>query len=189
MRETLAEAYTEAAQLYRAKGNPAEAARLWERAAALDPRNPTCRMHLSNAYQQLGRDADALVVLEELAALMPGNPICYLNIGVVHARAQRFAEAESAFREVVRVAPQQALGYVQLARLYMVAGREPAEALRCAREAVRLESNASNYAMLGAAYEVNGDPTRALEAVERAMQLEPENPEYRQIHAQLRTRR
>lgn len=188
MRQGLADAYTEAGDVYARLGALAEAEAFWERAAVLDAQKVSCRTRLSMLYERSGRDTEALPWLREVAALLPGNAQCHVNLGVVQARTGALDAAESSFREAIRVAPRASMGYRELARLLLLASRDAGEARALAEDAVRLEPSAENYAVLGASCEVNGDISGAIDAVERAMQLDPRNPEYPRIHAALRAK-
>jgi cytochrome c-type biogenesis protein CcmH/NrfG len=45
-----------------------------------------------------------------------------------------------------------------------------------------LEATADNYFVLGWACDMNGDTASALAAIDQAIQLEPDNPKYKQIY-------
>jgi tetratricopeptide (TPR) repeat protein len=186
MRRELADAYTETGDVYARRGVMPEADAAWPRAASLDAQNVTCRWRLASLYERSGRDAQAQHKLEEIAALQPGGVQCRLALGVVLARSGQLDAAEGVFRDVIRLAPQLSIGYQHLARLLMVARRDAVEARSAAEQAVRLEPSAENYALLGASCQMNGDVPGAIEALEHAMRLDPENAEYPRIHASLR---
>ena len=186
MRQDLADAYTQAGDLYVRRGAMRDAEESWQRAAALDVQNVSCRARLSTLYQRSGRDPEALGVLQEVAVLRPGSAACHIELGMVQARVGALDQAERSFRNGIRMAPSTALGYRELARLLMFAKRDVGEARNLAAQAVRLEPSAENYAVLGASCELNGDIPGAIDAFEHAMQLEPRNAEYARVHAALR---
>jgi cytochrome c-type biogenesis protein CcmH/NrfG len=62
------------------------------------------------------------------------------------------------------------------------------EARQLAEKAVALEPTALNYFVLSRAYDQNGDPGRAVSALQKAVELEPANSSYRQTYERLRAR-
>jgi tetratricopeptide (TPR) repeat protein len=79
------------------------------------------------------------------------------------------------------MAPAQADGYRELAQLYLRAKTRQVEARDLAAQAVKLQPVAANYFLLGWACDVTGDRARALEALQRAVALDPQNQAYQQV--------
>jgi len=178
--------FTYAARVYLAHANVAQAERLCRRAAILDPENTECRVLLASLYQQTGRGEKALEMCRRLTQIDPRNWSYHLNLGIMCSNLGRFDEAEKAFREVIRLAPQSGEGRVALARLYLRSGRKLAEATQLAQEAVALEPNAVSYSLLGQARAATGDRSGAVSAIEKAIELDPDNPRYRKLLGLLR---
>ena len=101
--------------------------------------------------------AEAIQVCQETVAADPRNPDLVWELGVLNTYAGRFDAAESALRQVMQLIPDQSRGYAGLAELYLETQRGDAEAVRLAREAVRLEPVAMNYVLLGRRYAQVGD--------------------------------
>lgn len=189
IRSHVASLYWHAGHVYQAHGEPREAERHWLKGAAHDPADATCRLALLRLYRQQDRPNDALRVLDELRRLDPGDPEYELAIGETYVRLRQFEPAEAAFRAACRLAPKDSRGYAVLAQLYVQAGRKQPEAVELARTAVALEPTPQNLAVLAAARERNGDLPGAVAAAERAVKLEPGNPQYRQMYELLKSRR
>ncbi len=70
--------------------------------------------------------------------------------------------------------------------MYLKTGQRLDEARSLAETAARLEPSAANFRLLGEACDKNGDRQAALSAMERAIALEPANPQYRRIYEVLK---
>lgn len=184
----VAKTYLEAERLYRAKGDIQEAERLLLRASELEPTNTQCRERLASLYYMTSRFREALYQFEKISQIDPNDPFCYLNIGQVSIRLKLMDKAEKAYRKAIKLSPEQSAGYRELARLYLRTNKKLSEARKLAEKAVTLEKIADNYHVFAWAAEVNGDSASALQAMERAMKLEPANLKYRQIYERIKTR-
>jgi tetratricopeptide (TPR) repeat protein len=185
MRRTVAPLYAKAGVLYRQSGDLAKAERLWLRAAALEPKDTQYREYLAWLYQATHRESKALAMYRQLSELDPQNAVYCVNVGIGNARLDRFEAAEEAFVKAQQLAPQQSLAYRALAQLYLRNNRKLAEAKVLAEKAVELESVAANYFVLSEAHDKAGDRQGAVAALRRAMQLDPDNPTYRQVYERL----
>ena len=186
LRQSVAQTHTSIGQFYYVHGNEQKAEVLLQRAAMLDPKNPKCRILLASFYQQQGRFAQALQLHEQLSSIEPYNVVHHINVGILSRHLQRFDNADNAFQTAIKCAPQQSIGYRELARLYLTTNRNLAEAGKLAEQAVTLEATAENYSLLGLAYHINGDTASAVLAAKRALELEPDNMEYRQVYESIK---
>jgi tetratricopeptide (TPR) repeat protein len=75
---------------------------------------------------------------------------------------------------------------VGLAKIYLAQNMHLSEAKKLAQAAVRIAPVASNYFILARACHQTGDLAGALAAMQRAVAMEPDNAEYRRIHAMLK---
>ncbi len=169
--------YTEAGSYCREHGRAATAAKLWRRAAVLDPKNAECRRQLASWYEMNRFDREATQVYEELRALEPGDAMTHALLGVLYARSKRLDAAEEAMRKVVELAPERPEGYAALAQLYLHTNQNLAETRTLAQQAVKLQPIAWHYVLLSDACRRNGDPAGAVSAMERAVELEGGNKE------------
>jgi len=185
----LAKSYMDAEKLYRAKGNFQKAEQFLKRASELDPQNTLPLEKLGSLYYMTKRMPEALGQFEKISQMDPKNLACYVNIGTISTELRQLDKAERAFGKVIELAPQQSVGYRELARLYLRANVKLLEARKLAEKAVALESLGSNYFVLGWACDMNRDSTGALKALERAMQLEPGNLNYKQAYQHIKSRK
>lgn len=188
IKKMLAETYNDAKQIYEKHGNHQEAENLLTRAIILDPNNTKYLMKLGSLFQSGGRLPDALKTYEKIAEIEPNNIISHINIGVISVQLKQFDTAEKVFKKVIALSPGFSAGYRELAQLYLKTGTKYPEALRLSQTAVELEETAANYFTLSWAYDRNGDIANAITALKRAVELEPENPKYRQMYEQIQKR-
>ena len=186
MRKGVAETYVHAGQMHEARASVRKAEELLKRAATLNPKNTVCLMTLASLYQRSNRTGEALDVHKRISEIEPANPICYLNIGIFSARLKRFGEAEAAFGKVITLAPTSSSGYRELARLYLRSNKKLPEARVLAEKAVSFDGSAEDYYVLSWACGRNSDSAAALAAIKKAVELEPDNPQYKRIYEQIK---
>ena len=177
---------TDAGRIYLVQKKPAEAERLWRRAAAYDANNLPCRQSLAFLCRQGGRKREAAFWLEKAAALDAKNPSYWVEIGNLWAELWDQPAAEKAFRKAIAVAPESGQGQAALASWLLQTGRNLPEALVQARAAVKYAPTGPHYAVLAAACRRNGDLGGALAAAEQAARLSPADPAIHQLLEALR---
>ena len=185
VRETVARTIFGAAQIYRVHEQAGKAAELFRKSAALDADNPVYRSALEAFYVQRKEPAEGVKVFEQLAADQPENSLNYMFLGRLHGRLEHFEAAEQCFQKVQQLAPQWAEGYRALAELYLRANRKTDQARMLAGKVLELEPSGSHYYLLAVACLKNNDRTGALEAVKKALALNPAEPKYQQLFQQL----
>ena len=179
--QRVAQNYTAAGRLYATAGQARKAETLWVRAAALDSRSVQCRGSLAMLYQSTNRPQQALEMYAQLEQIQPDNPAVSVNLGFLYVRQGQFDAAEKAFRKAMELAPESPASYRELARLFLAAKHNLQEAKKLAEKAVQLEPAASNYALLSMVCHKTGDAAGAVSAIRRAIELDPNNPQYRQL--------
>jgi tetratricopeptide (TPR) repeat protein len=180
--------YINVGRMYRENGKLAKAEELLKQAAGLDPGNVVCFLELATIYQISKQPAKALQMYKKISEIQPEYPLSYLVIGILSAHLNRYDDSEEAFRKLITLAPQKSDGYRELARLYLKTGQNLPEARSLAEKAVALEAIATNYFVLGWACYTNGDNAKALPAIKRAIQLDPDNQQYRLLYKQIQQR-
>jgi tetratricopeptide (TPR) repeat protein len=139
-------------------------------------------------YRDPAHAEKAEQLLQRAVALDPASPTALRALGDFYQMTGRRAEAEKTYRALIEAAPRRADGYRELAWLYLRAQIRLPEARQLAEKAVALEPAALNYFVLSRACDQNGDPARALSALQKAVELEPANSAYRQTYERLRAR-
>jgi tetratricopeptide (TPR) repeat protein len=176
---------TAAGQVYRSRGDAREAEDHWRRAAEYDPRNAACREQLAALYQESGRLPETLAALEQLAEIEPHNPVYRVGAGVLSARLGQVDAAEKSFRKAVEQAPDRHEGYAALVQLSLQTNRNLSDVRQFALTAARLAPTAANDALLAAACRRVGDIPGARAAMDRAIEKDPANSQYRRIRKSL----
>jgi len=89
--------------VYLRHGNLAEAARVFERVLATDPRDTRALANLAMVYERQGRDGDARAVHARLAELEPYPPFHFFQLGMEAVQRNDWRTARELFaREVAR---------------------------------------------------------------------------------------
>jgi len=177
----LARLCADAQKLYQAKGDRQTTEWMLTQAIELDPNSVAHRYELMSFHADAGRVQEALDECRIIKRLDPNNISCQLNLGLLAARLGQFEEAEKALHTAIAMAPTQATGYRELAQLYLRAKTRQLEARDLAAQAVKLEPAAPHFFLLGWAYDVTGDRARAMEALQHALALDPNNQAYQQV--------
>ncbi len=189
VQRTVARTLFGAAQIHNAHQQSDKAAALFLRAAALDPDQSGSRAALEAHFIRSRALADGVRAFESLVAEQPGNPLNYVFLGRLQGRLRQVDDAERAYRKVQELAPAWPEGYRSLAELYLRAGRHRAEAAALAQKAVDLAPTAPHYHLLAAVLAENADLTGAVDAMKRAIALDPSRPLYREFLQKLQEMR
>jgi Flp pilus assembly protein TadD len=92
-------------------------------------------------------------------------------------------------RKSIEMAPKRPGAYFSLATLLLLWGRNLPEARTLCQELVALEPTARNYALLAEACKRNEDIAGARAALERAMELDPGNQDFKGAYKALSERK
>jgi len=154
----------------------ADAAALFARARAADPRASRLAFSHATALQWLERPADALAALQDAIRLDPGYEEAYFEAGNILRRLHRLDEAETMFRGWSRVMPQNAQARLELGGVMLDQGR-PQEAESIFADALGQpasnEIKASLHHNYGLALSRQQRKEEALEHLARAKALDP----------------
>jgi tetratricopeptide (TPR) repeat protein len=176
----------DAGRLYATHDQLTKAEPLWKRACELDQDNPAGRKLLGTLYLGQRKSGDALEQFKELARLEPGDPDHFQQLGFLEARLGNMSAAERNFKQMLKIAPKNAAGYRSLAKFYLNTKRQAVQAQRLATTAVELEPVADSYFVLGWSHAVNGRRDEAAAALQKAVEMDPNNRTYRQLYEMVR---
>jgi serine/threonine-protein kinase len=173
-------------ELLRRRGRAAEAAAVFDRAAAaardalrLRPAHFKTYNILGRALHGLKRYDEAIAAYREAMRLKPDDFGDQANIGIVLRDQGKLEEAAAAFREALRLNPGFAECHAELA-LVLKAQDKPEEAAAEYREAIRLAPDAADFhSALGVTLLDQGKADAALAAYREAARLNPDNPALR----------
>ena len=142
----------------------------FERAVALDPRNPEVLHQYASKLYELGQFERAIVMERRALTIDPARPVSQLQLGIVFIAQRRLVEALRAYDSAITIDPSYLDGYLNRAQLHAMRG-EGSAARADADEALRLSSGSrrSAWAMQAAALAITGDSAAATIAIERAL--------------------
>lgn len=186
--QRLARYYWQAYTIYRTDQQDTQGLALLKRAIALDPFNTYFHELLGVYHTQHKQYAQALAVYQHVKTIDPNQPLFAVNTGQLYTHMGQPAQAERIFIQTIRDFPDYALGYVELARLYLSAQKNLKRTIGLAQRAVDLQPSAGNYHLLSWTHMVNQQFPQAMQAVQKAMVLAPNNKKYQMHYEQLKKR-
>jgi len=166
--------YTALGNLYRASGQPAEAAAEFEQAIALNSRNVDAYFGLANTYNQLNDDEQAESMYQRAIDIQPGYWRAHLEMGHFLYTAGRFREAIEFFSRAINLAPDNATGHLNLGSCYYLLG-DFEHAAEAWRKSLELEPSTSAYLNIGSSYFFLGKFDDAAEMYGKASELAPDD--------------
>jgi len=162
-----------------------EAARQFTQATALAPDNPHSYRKLGGVYIYMGRYLKAIEVLQRAIALYPTSG-AYSNLGIAYFNVRHFDDAVAAYEHACTPASKDYIACGNLARAYYWAPGRRGQAAEYYRRAIalaeeRLSINPRDgdpHILSSSYYAMLGDRRHALEHLQRALELRPNEPEY-----------
>ena len=185
LKKNIAQVYVQIGTCYQLYGDNDSAEMIWKKSAALDASNTECRRMLAVLYQKTNRSREALRQYRELSQLDPKHPGYFLHLGALSAQWGDPDAAETAFQRVIQLAPQRPEGYQSLIMLYIRTQQKPQEAKTLATTLVRNSPTAINYFLLARTCVRLGDYPESRRALEKAMDLDPQNEMYKMLYQQI----
>ena len=154
-------------------------------ALSLDPTFSPAAVNLADLYRQLGRDPEGEAVLRSALSRSPNNPSLLHALGLLMVREKQSARALEMLGGAARLDPANA-------RYAYVYGLALDDTGRTTEAISVLEANVQRHpydreslSALAAFLANEGDSVRALRYARRLNELEPDNPETRQLLNQL----
>jgi tetratricopeptide (TPR) repeat protein len=177
----LARYYWQAYTIYKTNKQNKQGLPLLKRTIALDPFNTYYQELLGIFYTQYKQYSQAIAVYQHAQDIDPNQALFGVNIGQLYTHMGQPAQAERRFTKTIKDFPDYALGYVELVRLYLTAQKNVTKTIGLAQRAVDLQPSAGNYHLLSWTHLVNGQHPQAIQAIQKAMALAPNNKKF-QIH-------
>jgi len=97
--------------------NPDEAIDAYQKAAALQPRDPEPHLSAGQLYEAQNKLSEAEQEYKQALVLDPGSADAVVGLANVYMRGQRFPEAENYLRKVAAQRPNDAVVHVQMGRI------------------------------------------------------------------------
>ena len=156
----------------------------YREALHFSPGSPRAQLGLARAYRESGDLAKSRELFEAVLSKNPPDAQGQEDLANLCAEVKLYQEAVSHYRQALRLDPKMAEAYNNLAWLYATSEdphfRNPEQALELARHAVELTQwNQATYIdTLAEAFYANRNYAEAVRVQTKALQLEPEKPEY-----------
>jgi tetratricopeptide (TPR) repeat protein len=159
-----------------ALGRLEEARRQLETAVGIDPAYASAHNNLGAVYGKLGRFQDEIASYREAVRLDPDYADVHHNLGLALLKRGTIEQGESEMRRVLEIDRRYAAAYTNLGRSLLTRdrGQEALELLEAGAAAV--QDDAQLQVMLGEARLANGQKDRAIEAFDRSLELNPDQP-------------
>lgn len=146
---------------------------LWREAARQAPLMPEAQYNLGFAYHQAGDLAQARQAYERAVALSPDYVRAQVNLGAVYREQGEVGRSEAALRRALATEPGQLEALNNLG-LVLAGKGQYAEAIALYEQALaRAPSQADLWLNLGLALRDSGQREAAMQALSRAIQLDP----------------
>ena len=156
-----------------------KAAEELKKAISIFSRDPLYFNSLGVVYGEMGRFEEALAQFQISARKNPGDPLVMMNLSTLYLRTGNISQALAEIDKYIAARPFDPEGYLNLGEIYINQGMYH-QAINAYRQALRRDSN-SFLALtgIGYCYYRLGDPARAREYWQKALRLDPDNPELR----------
>jgi len=174
------ESWTMLGDLYRFSNNSPEAEKAYKEALKADPDNSDALKNLAKLYMETGDTKSAIDSLKAATDKAPSEETL-ADLGGAYGEIGKHKEAIEAFRLALEMAPENDKIARALADEYLSVNPPQLDEARkiFERLAVANRRDAAFPVQLSKIYRAQRDLAKAREAVDRAKQLDPENPEVR----------
>jgi tetratricopeptide (TPR) repeat protein len=167
-------------------GNPAAAVATYRKAIEITPRDPRLHLSLGLAQGQTGQTADAIASYQRSLSIDAQQPLVLVNLGIALEESGDAAGAEQSYRRAIATDPNEPLAYFNLGNVYLKR-EDAAGAIPQYERATSLNPSLSTgYFYLADAYARTGALQRALDAVRRGLEFDPQNANGRLAEEKLR---
>ncbi|ABF42117.1 serine/threonine protein kinase with TPR repeats [Candidatus Koribacter versatilis Ellin345] len=151
----------------------------YQKALAINPRDPEAVKGLSREYERAGRTADAEAGFKQAILLRPDYWDSYNALGSFYVRQQRYPEAIAQFRRVLDLTPDNSAAYSNVAGVLLLIG-DPAsqkEAETALRRSLDLSPSYAAYANLGRLYMSQKRYAEGVDITRKALSMNDQNYE------------
>lgn len=145
----------------------------FEKAIAINPREPRFHLSLGVAYFSLGKTEKAIAEYEQSLRAKPDAPETHVSLAMAWKRLGKENKAVDAYKEAIRLKPDLFPAYFELGLLYLNAKRDSAAA-ELFESLVKAKPTAESHLVVGQAYLNTGRIDLALHSFRRATQLKPD---------------
>ena len=118
----------------------------------------------------------ALTIYQKVLTVDPGEIELASRVASLLTRQEDYPRAVDILKDAIKAKPRETSPYLQLAYIYAKHLRKPEQALKYANQAIALDpENIDGYQRIYEIELTNGDPKKALVALDRALKVESQN--------------
>jgi tetratricopeptide (TPR) repeat protein len=161
-------------QLYLRTGRTADAESAFQRALLIHGNDVPALTGLGDVYANQQRLPEAEQRYREAIGLQPGNWRTYNSLGNFLYTTGRYEDAAATYREIVALDSANGTGWANLASAAMLSG-DFAAAVSAFERALAVEPSPRTLMNLGMLHYYRGESAAAKEALEKALDMAPEN--------------
>ena len=178
-RQRAADALVLLAVIRAVRGNDAAALKALQQAVALAPNHFDAQLALGRLLFGMGDDSAAIKAFSKAVALQPTNARALFFLATTFERAGDNQNALATYRKLIAIKPEGYEGHLGLGVLLLKRGGADAEeGLQELHAALRINPNLYEARVaIGRALISRGRPLDAIEHLQRAAELAPDNPE------------
>ncbi|MBM3243024.1 tetratricopeptide repeat protein [Candidatus Poribacteria bacterium] len=180
-----AAAYGSLSALYERQGKLDEAIEANLKVIELEPNLWLAHSNIGSLYLSKGEYEKAIKSFTRAIELQSDSPAPYNNLGIAYTQQKKYDEATNAFKQAIKVAPDFDASYLNLAKLYVERNIQLDEAIQLARQAATLNQSAEAYDVLASAYVQKGMYKEALEEIDKAINLAPDEKIYQEFRRRI----
>ncbi len=161
--------------LYARAGRYDEAIKAFINSVKIDPHYPLGYSNLGKIYLIQGNVHDALGAFQRALSIDPENQWARYYLGRLYVVMNRYGDAMRTYEEVIKGHPDFVPAHIDLARILVERGIDIDKALELAQKAAELRPTAQTFDLLAWLYFKRGMYREAEGAIERAVELDPNN--------------
>ncbi len=166
--------YFVSGSLYLQRQKPAEAARRFYFAVQEEPDNPLYRYFYGLALLEEGDTASAESEWRRVLEIAPGDPAASEALGSLYLAQGRPEKALEVYKELLRANPaHEALARLGMARSYMAMGELDSSYVQAVQVLTASPFVPEAWFILGVFYSQVGEEDRAVEALRKALEIDP----------------
>lgn len=161
-------------QVYQIQGYWNKAEKMYQGVLRLDPGSKVARSMLGKLYVKQDKYEQAEKILQHPALANVGS--AHYQLGVIYSTVKNNPEkAETHLNKAISLEPDKSEYHVALAKVYRT--QHPEKALKHLQAAVQIKSDAGIFIEVAKYYKAGKEYRESLEYLNKAAEMEPENPE------------
>jgi serine/threonine protein kinase/tetratricopeptide (TPR) repeat protein/TolB-like protein len=159
-------------KVYEFSGQLDESKAEYRRALELNPMAISASVHIAKIDALQGKYAEAEAAYKATIARMPAYFLGYAGLGRLYYEHGRFTDAAKQFQQMIDRVPDNPLGYQNLGAAYEQMGDYP-KAITTFKKGLEVKQSAELWSDLGTVYMFTGENSRAAEAMQKAVEINP----------------